>query len=816
MSKIARFYDFIDVSVPQGLRIPEEPKAKVKFIDNFVGQNKRLIATIRATHSARLTRNNGFYLPDKMRVGAKTMLSREKGGNQGYDKPVLVNHDRGGDAIGRIVTADYVDLTQQAPVNDAWKGLLFDLSKASQMWRAVDIVESLVKAGVLFQDEWQGLGYIKAGALITDPDAIVKILDERYKTVSTGAGSDKAICSICQEDWVAEGAPCEHRPGRMYDDKKCFLIAGNLTYDELSFVNTPADTEAVTEGMQLVDIPVGNGNFKPVVVATSELSDSYVSDIYIFDDSEDSTVTRDELLQKLTDTFKHLEDNKLEELKSIEDDAEFQKAVEDMLEAKELIDKIVAGEATLEDQGIDGSGGNLEIQMLIRLHDSMHHSWDYDVKYEKDRIPKSVFALHTKLMDLAESKGFRDDIMNGALDMVNSDGEDMEDSADEDAEGSANIEDDAGDTEQTLTFDNIDLDKKEFTDEEVECINDAIEAELLDMIEEGIECTSGGCLVSLEDAKLSTSKRKGLPSSSFCGPNRSFPVPDCAHVTAARRLIGRYKGPGKKSSILACVSRKAKAMGCDSKKKDSAEEQNTEDNSKLALATAAVFELTAEDQKCLYEVFTSKLAEAGVLETNLQERVDQLEKDLGEANTVKEAVDTKLEDMVEQLKWLRVELTDVHNDYRQVNDELEAEKTEAHRLLVQNTALLNLHRQGEDAKYEDILKAQEEKQLIELKDELNDLQDSVDFDKMVTRLGQESNETTEQVEDPTLSDADQHTEETSDTMTTDKWTDQVISKYKEMREKNGESAAKRYLLSAKYHQLVPKDFDISKHLENSE
>jgi hypothetical protein len=66
----------------------------------------------------------------------------------------------------------------------------------------------------------------------------------------------------------------------------------------------------------------------------------------------------------------------------------------------------------------------------------------------------------------------------------------------------------------------------------------------------------------LTDAKLSAEKRKGLAKSTFCGPGRSFPVPDCAHVTAARRLIGKYKGPGDKSAILACVARKAKALGC--------------------------------------------------------------------------------------------------------------------------------------------------------------------------------------------------------------------------------------------------------------
>ena len=35
------------------------------------------------------------------------------------------------------------------------------------------------------------------------------------------------------------------------------------------------------------------------------------------------------------------------------------------------------------------------------------------------------------------------------------------------------------------------------------------------------------------------------------------------HVTAARRLLNRYKGPGSKSAILACVNRKAKSLGCD-------------------------------------------------------------------------------------------------------------------------------------------------------------------------------------------------------------------------------------------------------------
>lgn len=64
-----------------------------------------------------------------------------------------------------------------------------------------------------------------------------------------------------------------------------------------------------------------------------------------------------------------------------------------------------------------------------------------------------------------------------------------------------------------------------------------------------------------KEAKLSTAKRKSLGAKAFCGPNRSFPVHDRAHAIAALRLLGRYKGPGDKSTIRACIMRKAAKFG---------------------------------------------------------------------------------------------------------------------------------------------------------------------------------------------------------------------------------------------------------------
>ena len=46
------------------------------------------------------------------------------------------------------------------------------------------------------------------------------------------------------------------------------------------------------------------------------------------------------------------------------------------------------------------------------------------------------------------------------------------------------------------------------------------------------------------------------------GPNRSFPCNDCNHIRAALSMLGRYKGPGNKATIRACIYRKARALNC--------------------------------------------------------------------------------------------------------------------------------------------------------------------------------------------------------------------------------------------------------------
>lgn len=79
---------------------------------------------------------------------------------------------------------------------------------------------------------------------------------------------------------------------------------------------------------------------------------------------------------------------------------------------------------------------------------------------------------------------------------------------------------------------------------------------------------------ALEVAKpLTTKQRKKMKKSTFCGPDRSFPVPDCKHVAAAKAFLGRSKfSASTKKKIAACINRKAKQLGCTPGKKAKASE----------------------------------------------------------------------------------------------------------------------------------------------------------------------------------------------------------------------------------------------------
>lgn len=125
---------------------------------------------------------------------------------------------------------------------------------------------------------------------------------------------------------------------------------------------------------------------------------------------------------------------------------------------------------------------------------------------------------------------------------------------------------------------------------------------------------------ALDVAKeLTTKDRKKLKSTTFCGPNRSFPVPDCKHVAAAKAYLGRSKfSDSTKKKIAACINRKAKQLGCDVSKK-----------AKADLETMPKFIELSYEQKQLYssEIFaaTKELVEESIKNPGMDLELDLLQ-----------------------------------------------------------------------------------------------------------------------------------------------------------------------------------------------
>lgn len=69
---------------------------------------------------------------------------------------------------------------------------------------------------------------------------------------------------------------------------------------------------------------------------------------------------------------------------------------------------------------------------------------------------------------------------------------------------------------------------------------------------------------SFEEAKLTYAKREKLPSSAFCGPNRTYPAHDKAHVRSGLQRLSQFGARLKqpvRARILGCLKRRAKRFG---------------------------------------------------------------------------------------------------------------------------------------------------------------------------------------------------------------------------------------------------------------
>lgn len=175
----------------------EKPQIQMK---EAFGDERFLLPRIEAIHAG-ATRNDTVYLREKLRGDAE-IKSGVYSWLHPYAKPIIYNHDVNTKATGRVHTAAFAEYTQAG------------------------------RPGIIVVPK------------ITDPEAIDGILGERLLTVSIGAETDSVVCSYCGTDIINEGY-CGHMKGDVIEGNKVNWIAGNLWFDELSWVNVPADSDAM-------------------------------------------------------------------------------------------------------------------------------------------------------------------------------------------------------------------------------------------------------------------------------------------------------------------------------------------------------------------------------------------------------------------------------------------------------------------------------------------------------------------------------------------------------------------------------------------
>lgn len=187
-----------DMMVESGASTITEAAKKTKILVKPV---------IEAIHAG-VTKNYTFYAMDKLK-GDPALKSGTYSWTTPYPKPMLTHHNSmDGEPIGRIFEASFETKTVS------------------------------------------GRPAIVVRPSIVDPDAAQKVRDGRYLTVSIGAHTDSVTCSICGYDVLNEGWCPDHNRGQKYDGETCMWNLGNLWFDELSYVDVPADQDAMNVSIE--------------------------------------------------------------------------------------------------------------------------------------------------------------------------------------------------------------------------------------------------------------------------------------------------------------------------------------------------------------------------------------------------------------------------------------------------------------------------------------------------------------------------------------------------------------------------------------
>lgn len=193
-------------------------------LEDAVRTKKELLLTVAASHYGLLNGNGVVYRHDTVKNNIMSYVHPNP-------KPLIMNHrPKESKKFGRVVAADYKETSHYNIISS-----LKDtegLSTLDYLNLCKDVVIPYQKKNKLYD----GLGFCELTAIVDDKDGIKKVLNKEFLSVSIGANPIRLICSDCLQDQTIK--LCDHYS---HKNNGIFMLAEELEYEELSFVNKPAD-----------------------------------------------------------------------------------------------------------------------------------------------------------------------------------------------------------------------------------------------------------------------------------------------------------------------------------------------------------------------------------------------------------------------------------------------------------------------------------------------------------------------------------------------------------------------------------------------
>lgn len=211
--------DFFTIREEYNFQLNEQ--SLIKLEDAVRSNKKDLLITVAASHYGLRNRNWTIYRHDTIKHDVSTFIAPNP-------RPIIEKHNlKDSQVFGTVVAADYKITKFHDQIAPKIK-----LTTDDYIQFAKTKIIPLQKQDVAYN----GLAYLELTGKIHSTDGIKKILDKQFLSVSIGARPKRLICSECKQDQVQK--ICNHYGSKLNDT---FMLAESLEYEELSFVNRPAD-----------------------------------------------------------------------------------------------------------------------------------------------------------------------------------------------------------------------------------------------------------------------------------------------------------------------------------------------------------------------------------------------------------------------------------------------------------------------------------------------------------------------------------------------------------------------------------------------